>query len=76
MVSITAKCTYFKELLLPFFFFFYTLIVHYVMNFVLSIGKQPHKEAINFVSYIHAVYSYNDINNTYLYAHKLSSSFS
>ena len=32
-----------------------------------SIGKQPYKDVINFVSYIHVVYSYNDINFTYLY---------
>ena len=50
--------------------------MHYVINFVFSIGKQPYREAINFVSYIHVVYSYNDINYTYLYAYKLSSSFS
>ena len=66
MVSITAKSTYFKELLFPFFKIFYTLIVHYVINFVFSIGKQMYTEAINFESYIHVVYSYNDINYTYL----------
>ena len=44
---------------------FYTLIVHGVINFVFSIEKQPYREAINFVSYIHVVY--NDINYTYLY---------
>ena len=61
MVSITAKSTYFKELLFPFFKIFYTLIVHYVINFVFSIGKQPYREVINFVSYIHnVVYNYND----------------
>ena len=76
MVSITAKSTYYKELLLPFFKIFYTLIVHYVITFVLSIGKQPFREAINFVSYIHAIYSYNETNYTYLYAYKLSSLFS
>ena len=56
MVSITAKSTYFKELLFPFFKIFYTLIVHHVINFVFSIGKQPYREVINFVSYIHVVY--------------------
>ena len=56
MVSITAKSTYFKALLFPFFKIFYTLIVHYVINFVFSIGKQPYREVINFVSYIHVVY--------------------
>ena len=39
-LSITAKSTYFKELLFPIFKIFYTLIVHYVINFVFSIGKQ------------------------------------
>ena len=67
MVRSTAKSTYFKELLFPFFKIFYTLIVHYVINFVFSIGKQPYRDVINFVSYIHVVYSYNDINFTYLY---------
>ena len=76
MVRITAKSTYFKELLFPFFKNFYTLIVHYVITFVFSIGKQLYREAINFVLYMHVVYSYNDINYTYLYAYKLSSSFS
>ena len=54
-LSITAKSTYFRELLFPFFKIFYTLIVavHYVINFVFSIGKQPYKEVIYFVSYIH-----------------------
>ena len=52
MVSITAKSTYFKELLFPFFKIFYTLIVHYVINFVFSIGKQLYREIINFESYI------------------------
>ena len=66
MVRSTAKSTYFKELLFPFFKIFYTLNVHYVINFVFSIGKQPYRDAINFVSYIHVVYSY-DINFTYLY---------
>ena len=37
------------------------------MKFVFSIGKQPYREALNFVSYIHVVHSYNDINYTYLY---------
>ena len=51
--------------------------MHYVIIFVFSIGKPPHREAINFVSYIHVVYSYIDINYTYLiYAYTLSSSFS
>ena len=67
MVRSTAKSTYFKELVFPFFKIFYTLIVHYVINFVFSIGKQPYRDVINFVSYIHVVYSYNDINFTYLY---------
>ena len=56
MVSITAKSTYFKESLFLFFKIFYTLIVHYVINFVFSIGKQMDREAINFESYIHVVY--------------------
>ena len=58
MVSITAKSTYFKELLFPFFKIFYALIVQYVINFVFSIGNQPYREAINFVSYIHVVLGY------------------
>ena len=62
-----AKSTYFKELLFPFFKIFYTLIVHYVINFVFSIGKQPYRDVINFISYTRVVYSYNDINFTYLY---------
>ena len=45
MVRSTAKSTYFKELLFPFFKIFYTLIVHYVINFVFSIGKQPYRDA-------------------------------
>ena len=45
--------------------------MHYVINFVFSIGKQPNREAINFVRYILVVY----INYTYLYAYKLSLSF-
>ena len=61
MVS-TTKSTYFKELLFPFFKIFYTLIVHYVINFVL-----PYRDVINFISYTRVVYSYNDINFTYLY---------
>ena len=75
MVSIITKYTCFKELLFPFFKIFYTLIVHYVNTFFFSIGKQPYREAISFVLYIHVVYSYNDINYTYLYAYKLSLSF-
>ena len=67
MVRSTAKSTYFIELLFPFFLIFYTIIVHYVINFVFSIGKQLYRDVINFVSYIHVVYSYNDINFTYLY---------
>ena len=35
---------------------FYTLIVHYVINFVFSIEKQPYMKVINFVSYIHVVH--------------------
>ena len=66
MVSITAKSTYFKELLFPFFKIFYALIGQYVINFVFSIGKQPYREAINFASYIHVVYSYNDVT-THIY---------
>ena len=69
MIRSTAKSTCFKELLFPFFKIFSTLIVHYVINFVFSIGKQPYRDVINFVSYIHVVYSYNDINFTYLYMH-------
>ena len=49
---------------------FYTLIVHFVINFVFSIGKQPYREAINFVSFIHVVYNYKGIsyyNSTPLY---------
>ena len=77
MVSITAKSTYFKELLFPFFKIFYTLIVHYVINLLFSIGKQPYREVINFVSYIHnVVYNYNDINYISICVYKLSSSFS
>ena len=46
-----AKSNYFKELLFPLFKIFYTLIVHYVINFVFSIGKQPYREVVNYVSY-------------------------
>ena len=69
MVRSTAKSTYFKELLFPVFKkILYTLIVHYVINFVFPIGNQPYREVIHFVSYTHVVlYSYNDINFTYLY---------
>ena len=68
MVRSTAKSNYLKELLFPFLKIFYTLIVHYLIYFVFSIGKPPYRDVINFVSYIHAVYSYNDINfTTYLY---------
>ena len=42
-----AKSTYFKELLFPFFKTFYTLIVHYVINFVLSVGKQLYRDRCN-----------------------------
>ena len=56
-----AKSTCFKELLFLFFKISYTLIVHYVINFVFSIGKQPYRDVINFVSYSRVVYSYNDI---------------
>ena len=52
MVRSTDKSTYFKELQFPFFKFFYTLIVHYVINFVFSIGKQPYRDVINFALYI------------------------
>ena len=62
-----AKSTYFKELLFPFFKIFYTLTVHYVINFVFSIGKQPYRDVINFISCTSVVYSYSDINFTYLY---------
>ena len=65
--KIWYQSTYINELLFPFFKIFSTLIVHYVINFVFSIGKQPYRDVINFVSYIHVVYSYNDINFTYLY---------
>ena len=73
----TAKSTYVKELLFPFFKILYTLIVHYVSNFVFSIGKQPEGDVINLVSYIDVVYSYNDITlHIFIYPYKLSSSFS
>ena len=67
MVRSTAKSTYFKDLLFEFFKIFYILIVYYVIHFVFSIGKQPYREVIYLVSYIHVVYSYHDINFTYLY---------
>ena len=69
MVRSTAKSTYFKELLFPFFKIFYTLIVHYLINFVFPIGTQPYRDVIKFLSYIHVVYSYNDrpINFASLY---------
>ena len=59
----------------PFFKIFYTLIVHYdnddyVINFVFSIGKQPYRDVINFLSYIHVVYSYNDIIVCYKIRHE------
>ena len=38
-----------------------------ILNFPSS--KQPYRDVINFVSYIHLVYSYNDIDFTYLYMH-------
>ena len=40
-----------------------------MINVVFSIGKQPYRNVINFVSYIRVVSSYNDINFTYLYMH-------
>ena len=67
MVRSTAKSTYFKELLFPFFKIFYILIVHYVINFVFSIGKQPYRDVISFCIIYIVVYSSNDINFTYLY---------
>ena len=66
MVRSTSKSTYFKELLFPFFKIFCTLIVHYEINFVFSIGKQPYRDVINFVSYIHVVYSSNDTSHIYI----------
>ena len=68
MVSITAKSTYFFIFHFPFFKIFYALIVQYVIKFAFSIGKQPYRETINFVSYIHVVYSYNDVT-TLIYMH-------
>ena len=61
MVTFTSKSTNFKKLLSTFFKIFYTIFVHYVVNFVFSIGKQPQREALQFVSYIHlhVVYNYN-----------------
>ena len=53
MVNITAKSTIFQELPFPLFKIFYTLILHYVVNFVFSTGKQLYREAINFVSYMY-----------------------
>ena len=66
MIRSTAKSTYYRELLFLFFKIFCTLM-HYVIHFVFSIGKQPYRNVINFVSYIHVVFSYNDINFTYIY---------
>ena len=60
---ITAKSTYFKELVFPFFKIFHSLIVHYVINFVFSIGKQPYREAINVVSFIGQQYVQSDITD-------------
>ena len=37
-----------------------------MINFVFY-WKATYTDVINFVSYIHVVYSYNDINFTYLY---------
>ena len=56
MVRSTVKSTYFKKLQFPFFKIFYGLIVHYVINFVFSIGKQPYlyRDVISFVLYIYA----------------------
>ena len=65
MVRSTVKSTYFNKLMFPFFKIFHTLIVHYVINIVFSIGKQLYRDVIYFVSYIHVVYSNNDINFTY-----------
>ena len=56
MASITVKSTYFKELLFSLFKIYNTLIMHYVLNFVFSSGKQPYREAIHIVSDTHAVY--------------------
>ena len=41
--------------------------MHLVINFMISIEKQPYREIINFVSYTCSIYSYNDINFTNLY---------
>ena len=71
---VAIKSTYFKEH--TFFKIFYTFIVHYVINFVFSIGKQPYREAINFVSFIHVVYKRNGKSYTSLNAYKLSLSCS
>ena len=68
-----------QEILFPFFKIFYALFVHYVINFVFSIGKQPYREVINLVSYVHVVYIVIMISTSHiynLYAYKLSSSFS
>ena len=46
----------FKKILFSLFKIFYTLIMQYVINLVFSIEKQPCREAINFVSYIHVEY--------------------
>ena len=43
----------------------------YVINFVFSIGKLPYREAINFVSFIHAIYNYSGIRHNSLNAYKL-----
>ena len=68
MVGSTAKSTYLNKITVSIFQnFLYILTVNYVINFVFSIGKQPYRDVINFVSYIHVVYSYNNINFTYLY---------
>ena len=61
MVNITAKSSFLKNYCLHFSKNFYTIIVHYVINFVFSIGKQPYGEVVNFVrivSYVglHVVY--------------------
>ena len=32
-----------------------------MIKFAFSIGTQPYRETINFVSYIHVIYSYNDV---------------
>ena len=38
-----------------------------MINFVFSIGKQPYRDVINFIICTSVVYSYSDINFTYLY---------